>query len=214
MATNYDDICNQVKEAYRQLLIVQYYDKPKAIETIKLHIDMLLMNALPWKIRDLCLNVDESVGVQLDVIGKWVGIDRYISSSKYEGKLWYSYIDWQDETEPNSLQGGLRDWDNEENTDGPFLSYEDIITSQRKLDDDTFRTLIKLKIVKNNTNHTAKNIDDNLFNLFGNKVYIDWSTPLQMVYNYKPSLASIIEIAKDKNCLPCPTGIYCKLQEI
>ena len=139
--TDYQSICEQVKEAYRQTLIVQYYDKLKAIETIKLHIDMLLASALPWQIRDLCLNVDKSVGKQLDVIGQWVGIDRYITSSKYEGEQWYAYIDWADEGEPNSLQGGLKDWSTDSLTDGPFLSYEDIITSQRRLDDDTFNKI-------------------------------------------------------------------------
>ena len=211
--TDYQQICEQVKEAYRQTLIVQYYDKPKAIETIKLHIDMLLASCLPWQIRDLCLNVDESVGKQLDDIGQWVGVDRYVSSSKYEGKLWYAYIDWADDSEPNSLQGGLKDWSTDSLTDGPFLNYENIVTSQKKLDDDTFRILIKLKIIKNSINHNPKPIDDALFDLFGSKLYVEWS-PMKMIYKYVSSIAGIIEIARDKNLLPCPTGVNCQLQEV
>ena len=213
---NYDDAKRQILDAYAHLLIVQYHDKPKAIDTIKLLAETSLADMLLWKIRNLCLNIDESVGVQLDQIGKWVGVDRFISSSRYEGCMWYAYIDWSDEYEPNELQGGLQDWDDiDTTTDGPFLAYEDIVSSKRRLLDDVYRILIKLKIVKNEIMHSPKYIDDAIYELFGaNDVYIEWGSCLEMTYKYKSNKTGIIELALEKGCLPCPSGVNLKLEEI
>lgn len=212
----YDEQKQQLIDAYTNLLIVQYHDKPKAIATIKLLVETSLADMLPWKVRDLCLNVDRSFGVQLDQIGKWVGINRFISRSRYEGEMWYAYIDWDDENEPNELQGGLQDWDNEDlTTDGPFLAYEDIVSSQRRLNDDTFRILIKLKIIKNEIMHSPKYIDDAIHELFeDDSVYVEWGTCMEMTYKYQSNKASIIELALEKGCLPCPSGVNLQLEEV
>ena len=71
MAT-YDEMLEQLKDAYSNLLIVQYHDQPNAIATIKSNIEILLSNMLLWKIRD-CWDIDDTelcVGTQLDIIGK------------------------------------------------------------------------------------------------------------------------------------------------
>lgn len=211
----YDDLKQQVVQAYSNLLIVQYHDKPKAVATIKMHTEMLLADMLLWKIRDLCLNVDESIGKQLDQVGQWVGVDRFINTSRYEGKMWYAYVDWLEEEEPNSWQGGLQDWNNEQpTTDGPFLMYEEVVSSKRRLSDDVFRILIKLKIIKNEVVHSPKYIDDAIFKLFGSDVYIQWGRCLELTYLYKANKASIIDIALDKGVLPCPSGASLTTKEI
>lgn len=212
---SYDDFKKQVVQAYSNLLIVQYHDKPKAAATIKMHAEMLLGDMIIWKLRDLCLNVDKSVGKQLDQIGQWVGVDRFINSSRYEGKMWLAYIDWLEEEEPNNLQGGLQDWnDIQPSTDGPILAYEDIISSKRRLTDDIFRILIKLKIIKNEIVHSPKYIDDAIFDLFNQDVYIQWGRCLEMTYFYKSNKASIMDIALDKGVLPHPSGVNLKIKEI
>ena len=79
MANNYTDMLEELKSAYSSLLICQYEDKPLAVATIKANIEILLSNMLLWKIRD-CWDIDDTelcVGTQLDIIGKWVGVDRY-----------------------------------------------------------------------------------------------------------------------------------------
>ena len=85
---------------------------------------------------------------------------------------------------------------------------------KNKLNDDDFRILIKLKIVKNETNMTAKNIDDNIYQLFKNVVYTTWGECMEMTYNYDFKLSNIIELAKEKECLPAPTGVKINLKEI
>lgn len=258
MSTNYTDMTEQLKSAYANLLICQYADKPNAIATVKLNIEMLLSNMLLWKIRD-CWDIDDKelcIGTQLDIIGKWVGVDRYFIGQSFGDSLHLAFVDWDDT--PTANQGGLRDWNNTRAEDGDLLTYNNIISVTNKLNNDDFRLLIKLKIIKNNTVMTCKNIDDSIFQLFANDVFTTWNNIrngflsfydwnvsteptveqgglqnwndlssggdllnytdipeiMTVTYNHLPAHNAIITLAKEKNCLPVPTGCKIKLQEI
>lgn len=213
MAT-YDEMKQELITAYQNLLEVQYYNKPKARATIKLHCEQLLANMLLYKMREEWLNVDISVGVQLDQIGKWVGVDRYFRGQKYDNKKWYAYYDWNNENEPNNLQGGLYDWNSSEMPDAPFLTYDWILSTKNKLNDEDFRFLIKLKIVKNNTVMTCKNIDDEIYRLFEGVIYTVWGDCMELTYFYPENKSVIMELAKEKNVLPKPSGVKLNLQEL
>lgn len=75
---------------------------------------------------------DEAIGAQLDVVGKWVGIDRYIQSP-----LTGIYFEWSGQTAVTGWQSGQ--WK------GTYDPTEGISA----LDDDTYRSLIKLQIMGN-----------------------------------------------------------------
>jgi len=216
MATNYTDMLEELKDAYANLLIVQYHDKPNAIATIKANIEILLSNMLLWKIRD-CWDIDDTelcIGAQLDIIGKWVGIDRYYTEIPLTN-IQLAYYDWNEVSEPNSLQGGLQDWNNERpTTDGAFLNYYSIISVTSKMNDNDFRLLIKLKIIKNNTIMSCKNIDDAIHTIFDDLVYTTWETPMDITYNYPVNKNAIMVLAKQKNCLPAPAGCNIVLSQI
>jgi hypothetical protein len=257
----YDEMLEQLKDAYANLLIVQYHDQPNAIATIKANIEILLSNMLLWKIRD-CWDIDDTelcIGAQLDIIGKWVGVDRYFVGPSFGGDFYIAFYDEDTITEPNANQGCLRDEDEITVSDGAFILDESVISVTNRLNDDDFRLLIKLKIIKNNTIMSCKNIDDSIFKLFANDVFTTWNNiranclafydedsadePTQyqlplldednmsllagsflsddeindvmtVTYNYLKSNNAIIELAKQKNCLPVPTGCKIKLQEI
>ena len=175
MATNYTDMLEELKEAYANLLIVQYHDRPLAIATIKANIETLLSNMLLWKIRD-CWDIDDTtlcVGAQLDIIGKWVGVDRYYQGQSFGDSLHLAFVDWDDT--PTAMQGGLRDWNTDRPEDGDLLTFDNVISLTNKLNDDDFRLLIKLKIIKNNIIMSCKNIDDSIFQLFANDVFTTWN---------------------------------------
>lgn len=211
--TDYAKMKNEFCNYYADLLEIQYHDKAKAIATVKANIEILLAQMLMWKIEKECLNVDVSVGVQLDTVGRWVGLDRNLQEQKFENQRWYAYYDWNESEQPNNLQGSLQDWNNETSENAPFLEYNLIFNTQKKLNDDDFRFLIKLKIIKNNTNATCKNIDDEIYNLLKDTVYTTWND-LELTYNYKDSVSGIMKIAKEKNCLVCPTGVKLILKKV
>ena len=176
---DFEELKNELIKSYQDLLELQYHEKPKAREHIKTICESLIADMVLWKIQEQCMDVDVSVGVQLDIIGKWVDIDRYFKGNKYKNNKWYAYYDWDEKDQPNSLQGGMWDWDTSEKpNNAPFLNYDWILVIKNKLNDDDFRTLIKLKIIKNNTNATCKNIDDEIYKLFKGVIYTIWGEKL------------------------------------
>ena len=203
----------QLISYYQDLLELQYNGKPKARNHVRAICESLLADMILWKMQEQCMNVDVSIGVQLDIIGKWVGVDRYFKGSAYEGKRWYAYYDWNEEDQPNGLQGGLWDW-NTENEQVPILTYDWIMTVKNKINDNDFRFLIKLKIIKNETVLTCKNIDEQIKRAFDGIIRTVWGECLQLTYEYPSNRAAIMELAKKKNLLPHPCGVDVKLQEI
>lgn len=210
--SDYKQMQNEIIEAYTNLLEIQYNGLPKAVETVKLHCKSLLANMLLWQIRD-AFDIETAIGYQLDIIGFWVGVDRYFSGATYENKLWLAYFDWSDATQPNQYQGCYKDWNNEVADDGAYISYSDVISSTNRLDDESFRTLLKLKIAKNNIINTNKNIDDTIYKIFNNDIYTTWGVQ-QVTYNYINEKYNIIKLAELKNCLLVPTGCKVTFNEV
>ena len=66
----------ELKDYYRDLLILQYRNKTKARGTIGVLAELAIMDKLPLEVKD-GFDIDTAEGVQLDILGKWVGIDRY-----------------------------------------------------------------------------------------------------------------------------------------
>ncbi len=60
---------------YANLLIFQYIGKPKAYATINAQVRPIFMDQLPIAVQE-AFNVNTAEGVQLDVIGKYVGVAR------------------------------------------------------------------------------------------------------------------------------------------
>ena len=173
-------------------------------------VETLFANNLILQIRDLCLNVEESIGAQLDVVGKWVGIDRYYNAidlweQPYTALVNYSNISDDDYEQ---WQGGFSTYSNFDDNDGGFLMYKawrDTRTKVNVMGDEYFRSLIKLKIIKNSINHTCKNIDDAIWKWSNGQVYTTWGT-MEVTYHYPSDLHNLMQLAIYKNVLPVPTG--------
>lgn len=195
---------------YANLLIIQYHNKPKAQATIKLMARFLWSNMLFLQIRD-AFDWKTAVGKQLEIIGEWVGVNRFYDGQLFDFHPWFALIDW--DQKPDNLQGGFSTFANFESLEGGFLDYENIRPTQNRLNDEAFRIMIGLKIIKNNITATCKNIDNAIWDYFGGKVYTVWSAD-ELTYYYSPELSEVLEVAKNKNVLPCPTGVRLFLKEI
>lgn len=68
---------------YANLLILQYRGKPKAYATISAVVAPVIMDQLPTQVQD-AFSITEAVGVQLDVIGQYVGVSRTANTSTGE----------------------------------------------------------------------------------------------------------------------------------
>lgn len=207
---DYALIQSKLIDYYVNLLIIQYHDKPKARATITLIISLILANLVIYQIRD-GFDWKTAKGVQLDIVGKWEGINRF-----YDGQLlfirpWFSLIDWN--TEPDNLQGGFSTFENFDTLEGGFIEYSTIKPTQNQLDDDAFRIMIGLQIIKNSINHTAQSIDNAIAEYFNGNVYTVWNGKT-LTYYYKNELREVLQVALLKNVLPRPTGVSINLQEI
>jgi len=60
---------------YADLLIMQYIGKAKAYATIKALVNPVVMDQIPTQVQD-AFNLDDCVGDQLDIIGKYTGSNR------------------------------------------------------------------------------------------------------------------------------------------
>lgn len=76
---------------YAQLLILQYQQKPNAFATIKALASLAIINQLPLALQN-AFSVDAGQGVQLDAIGKYVGVTR--SGNGFFGPITLDDVDF------------------------------------------------------------------------------------------------------------------------
>jgi len=195
---------------YASLLIIQY-QLPNAVATIKALIDTLMPinsstgNLLLNDVRD-AFNLDTAVGQQLDILGSTVGVNRYynnfVDNSNYFG-FFDTYSNDSGECK------GYIDTDDSGTipTAGIWIDYSNLLAFSAKLNDDDFRLLIKLKILKNTSNHSWQSLTEGLYNLFGNNLYIGTCGMMHMTYFANMPLSNVINAAASKKILPRPLGV-------
>lgn len=199
-----EDEIQNIIDYYCNLLIIQYHNKTKARAQIELFIRELLANGIIFDVRD-GYDVDTAVGAQLDIIGLYVGVDRF-----YQGQVledFFSFIDYEEEPAPPSDRIGFADYTDFETKLGRFLTYPFVISSDLVLPDEDYRVLIKLKILQNNINHSHKSIDDAIFKTFGDEVRPDSDGNMTMYYFVPYNMSEIIRVAIQKDLLPRPAAV-------
>lgn len=212
---DYTETLNNLLDYYANLLIVQYNGKPKAAQTIKMIAELILAGLLILQIRD-AFDWKTAVGAQLDIIGKWVGVTRKYNGSLYWGNTFLSYPKSNQlvpDDNTDTFQHGYSDYSTFDSDTGAVLTYENIGFVEQALNDEDYRTVIGLKIIQNSINHTAKNIDDAIWNYFNGEVYTTW-LPHEITYHYPESLTTVIEVCNYKNVLLAPTGVSIRLSQI
>jgi len=203
MAVNIDEIL----EYYKNLLIIQYNNKPKAKAEIESFTKKMLADGLIFKVQD-AFNIDDAVGVQLDILGKYIGIDRFFTGQQLLGEGYFQLIPYSDiPYTPAGDEKGFTDYSNYDTADGKFLNYNSFISNNLKLDDDDYRFLLKLKIVQNNIDHTNKSIVDNLYKFFSTDLFCMDNQDMSMTYFVKPASLELVKIALEKEVLPKPMGV-------
>ena len=205
-----------IKSWAKDLIILQYKRSKKNQQTIDLMTELLCANNLILQIRDLCLSAENSIGAQLDVVGKWVGIDRYYNAIDLWEQYYTALVNYENiaDDDYEQWQGGFSTFENFEQNDGGFLTWESWIDTRTKVNamgDEYFRKLIKLKIIKNEINQTCKNIDDAIWKWSDGNVYTTWDV-MKVTYHYPESYHNLMTLAAYKDVLIAPTG--CEIETI
>ena len=172
-----EELLEELKEYFANLLIIQYRGAERNRNLIKFLVELIFANNLALKVKEETVNIN-STGAQLDIVGKWVGVNRHYSKELWD-RIFLAFPNY--ETIQNSsytqYQGGLSDYTTFDNNDGGVVMYKDwqaVRGKVNELGDELFRKLIELKIIKNSINHTCKNIDDAVWSWSEGNVYTTW----------------------------------------
>lgn len=187
-------------EYYVNLLIIQYHNKPKARATIRTFIAQLIDAYKLLREVEQAFEIDKAVGNQLDIVGKYFGVVRNFVGLQFG----YEYFSFQYEGgDDNGLSFKIIGDD----ASGLFRTLYGENTYQYDLDDNQFRTLIKLRdIALHNEQLSYKYIIELGHKLLGNEVYIVPSTDMSIDYYFRDENLLQVFQTYDK-LLPSPAGV-------
>ena len=194
-------------QSYVNLLIIQYADKPNAKQQIEDYTRGIVNNDIFGQIQD-AFNLDTAVGDQLDILGKYIGIDRNGQQQEItEGIDFFSVL--ADDVTKNDDAVGTVDSTQFLNFTSHILCAEltDSTTSQ-VLDDEAYRFILKLRIIQNAINHSDKEIDDAITQVFeGDLIPSSADGTMTMTYLVSSESLTFTIIALQKEALPKPMGV-------
>ncbi|OHT25008.1 hypothetical protein A3Q29_16565 [Providencia stuartii] len=149
---------------YLKLITSRHQSAPK----FKQHIDLITRSLSDISVSANTLNphfsLDEAIGVQLDAVGEWVGIRRHVETPIIDT---YFSLD----TDATGFDSGM--WKR------PL----DPSTGFTALDDDTYRSIIKIKVQANNWDGTSESLTE-----IYNELVIDEDSKIFFVDNLDMSI--------------------------
>ena len=189
---------------YVNTLILQYRGKDKAENTIFAIIKALMIFDLLREI-EAAYSIDNAVGPQLDILAKYVGASRVVTTSSFT-RTFFGFIDYGDDP-ALSTSVGLIEYDEIMPPDGQLFTYDSQNESQFTLSDPELRDLINLKIIQNSSNHSPGSIDILIDFFFGgNAVFVDGKN-MTITYIFSDNVQRLVDIAVSENALPKPMGV-------
>lgn len=195
---------NDLVNYYANLLIIQYHNKDKAVATIEAITRETIASAVIFDVRD-GYDVEAAIGSQLDILGKYIGVDRFYAGTILNG--FFSFVPYSLFSAPPAEFIGLADYADFEIKVGDLATYDSVINSTFALSDTDYRFLLKLKIIINNCNFSDGEINQLIFDFFGTTLIPRSDGNMHMDYFYNPANFAIINIARNKELLPKPMGV-------
>lgn len=198
-------------------LIMEYRHAPRNRALMRELVNLIFANNVLVDIKE-GFDVETAVGKQLDIIGDWVGINRYYDAIDLWEQPYFALVNYSNvqDNEYEQWQGGFYNYTNFEENEGGFLTYkvwQDTRTKVNQMGDAYFRELIKLKIIKNSINSTKKNIDDAIYKWSNGTIYTTWDK-MKVIYHYPKEKENLFILATYKNCLLAPTCCTIQLEKI
>lgn len=195
MPSSYLPDVEAIKKYYADLLILQYRSKPKAREMVKTGAQIYLGDTILLQLQDI-LDIDKAVGAQLDIIGKILGVPRIIQGINPEVRF-FSF------EKPNAR--GFSTKNNLSN--GAWKTATNSLWSIYSLPDSSYRLLLKFKAIKNRLRASMGEIDDLLYTIFGNNIYMVNNGDLSITYYISDNIMVPAQAAVALGYLEAPIGV-------
>lgn len=197
------DIDNSV-QYYKDLLLYQYQNQPKAVSTIDLLVRTILSELVPLDVIN-SFDIETAVGAQLDILGQYIGMSRRVAITP--AKPFLTYVDYQTYN-PAIPAVGFTDYtDNTVNSDSVFYLYSFANESFADLTDFQYRQMLKLKITLNNSDNTLASIAQILWEFFNGEMVVFDLKDMTMSYAISSNQSSIAVLAYQLGLIPKPQGV-------
>lgn len=183
-------------DIYKEYLILQYYNKPKATAEMQLYAEEFesVFNFLNSFLTEF--DLDLATGDRLDLIGKIVGINRVV-----EGGITKYYFGFSGAV--GALGYG----------EGRWRGDSDALATPSELDDGQYRLFIKAKASKNNADARVVSdervgMQDEISNLFDKRAYVVDNQDMTMTINIDDDYPSTdVDLIVNAGLLPNPQGV-------
>ena len=188
-------------EYYKDLLLYQYINLPKARATIGLLVSQALVDLLPLEMSS-AFDIETATGAQLDILGEYIGFDRYVI-----GAVARNYFTADDYNTQITDGFGFTDYTKpSQNANATFYSYINY-NKLTALDDSEYRLLLKLKIILNTSQMSLYDIVTMIKSYFGDSIVVGDGANMWLYYFVSSSISRIALIAYNEGLLPKPMGV-------
>lgn len=187
-------------EYYKDLLLYQYINQPKARGVIGLLVSQALVDLLPISLEG-AFDIETAVGSQLDILGEYIGFNRVINTA-----INREYMTFNDDVMPTTDLFGFTDYlDPLTNANVEMLAY--VNYNSASLTDSEYRILLQLKALLNVSPNTLYDMNAFIYDFFGTNLILCDQTDMTISYFVKAEQSRIIAIAYEQNLLPKPMGV-------
>lgn len=184
---------------YEKTLIVQYRTKDNAKKTVRLLVNQSLCDGLPLELKR-AFDLDTAQGAQLDILGRIVGVNRNV----YGLELFRTFFEMAFYEDLTPTVGFGRYNDTPYSTD-LFLRYNS--NASYSMTDFEMSSVIKMKIIQNNSWSSTKDLVDALYLAFGTDITLTDNKDMTLEYDSVLLYKNVVLICEYLDFLPRPMGV-------
>jgi hypothetical protein len=190
------------------LLIKQYWEKPKAKAEIELQASTWETTRAFLEALDPAFDLDGAVGPQLDVLGRIVGISR--SVPEVIAKVYFGFS-------INPANKGFADRFDSLRIGGPFFDRFSSAFTDLQLNDNDYRFFIRVKAAKNRASGYVSSdqyigIQDVVLSAFDGRAYVVDNLDMTLTLYVSPTVSEDrIRLIRALDLLPKPQGVRYKV---
>jgi hypothetical protein len=203
---------------YVNLLIVQYHNQPKAMATIALIIGELLVSDIAQDVEDGYaidtytawqngeeIEIDPGVGAQLDVMGKYAGVDRFYRELNLTD--YFGFVDYGNPVPTDAFGFSTYSTYTGPSFNG-VLTYSGFFSQNNQLFDSVFLQLIQYAVQLNVLNFSFQAIDALLYEFFGTTLRAEYGpSPMVMTFFIDITETPLMLAILYKHLLPIPMAV-------
>lgn len=205
----------QLRDYYATTLISQYFDKPKAVGTIKALIVGtgaygLAADAIANQVRD-GFDLETAVGKQLDFLGKLRGVARFVSGLDLS-KEFLALVPY-DDVGGGPFPGISTYADLPMPPSTYIMTYDDFLAD--RLQDGDFRRVIQFLAKVHSCDYSYETLDSICYTFFGDNVNIKVTGNMAISYQHLTTdTDNLFSIINQMGLLPVPAGVKMTVEEV